>query len=537
MYQGKFSAKNRGQASGEEAVKQIIETRNARNAARAAKIAKRKGIPLPPEEPQKPARHFEATPEKKAELPKLKQSEDTKVKKAAAPKAKQKSRMGFWKFYGLFVALFCVLTGIMMIWLQGWLKNYEAAQPTLKCQQVFDELFANPDWEGLYELAGMDGTSYEGKEQFAEYMSAKVGNQKLNYVETSAGLSDDKKYFVRLDNENLATFTLEDHRGALSSIPDWEFGKLELVFSRQSGYLIQKLDGHTAYVNGIPLDESYTIQIASTSAEKFLPIGTPGIRICLQKITGLMMQPTVTAFGPTGEEFEVIYDEATGTFTEQTSANAITEEFQELALNTVKAYSEFMINAAGGRPGVARYFDGTSELYADIIAMGKELWMNADYGHRFTDETVTEYTRYSETLFSARAHVTMLTTLKDGSNRPFEIDQTLFFRQKTDGTWVCYQMTNEDISKPVGQVRLTFMNDTELLTTGFYDTDSTELLTPLVSAPAGKVFSGWVKETYDNNGRRTLTLMFTPDETGHVALSGTNSLEPMTLYAFFENAE
>lgn len=512
MYQGKFSAKNRGQASGEKALKQIIETRNARNAVRAAKIAKRKGEPLP----QQPA----AAPSKKP----------------AAPKQK-KSGKGFWKFYCSFIALFCVLTGVMMIWLQGWLKNFEAAQPTLKCQEVFDELFADPDWEALYELAGMSGSPYEGKEQYAAYMAEKVGGQNLNFVETSAGLSNDKKYFVRLGTERLASFTLEDQRGPLASIPDWQFGKLNLIFSRQSGYLIQKLDGHTAYVNGVPLDESYTIQIGATSAEKFLPIGTPGVRTCLQRITGLMTQPTVTAFGPTGEEFEVIYDEASGIFIEQTEANAITDEFKELAVNTAKAYSEFMINAAGGRPGVARYFDGSSEIYADIIAMGKELWMNADYGHRFTSEEVTQYTRYSESLFSCRVALEMVVTLKDGTTRPFEIDQALFFRQKSDGVWVCYQMTNEDISQPVGQVRLTFMNDDEVLTTGFYDTHASELLTPVVSVPSGKVFGGWVKESFDDTGRRTLTLMFVPDETGHVPLSGTAALEPMTLYALFENAE
>ena len=36
-------------------------------------------------------------------------------------------------------------------------------------------------------------------------------------------------------------------------------------------------------------------------------------------------------------------------------------------------------------------------------------------------------------------------------------------------------------------------------------------------------------------GSKTMTLAFLPDETGNVSLGGA-TLEPMTLYAYFENA-
>ena len=36
------------------------------------------------------------------------------------------------------------------------------------------------------------------KEEYITYMENKVAGQSLNFVETSAGLSGDKKYFVRL---------------------------------------------------------------------------------------------------------------------------------------------------------------------------------------------------------------------------------------------------------------------------------------------------------------------------------------------------
>ena len=58
-----------------------------------------------------------------------------------------------------------------------------------------------------------------------------------------------------------------------------------------------------------------------------------------------------------------------------------------------------------------------------------------------------------------------------------------------------------------------------------------------MSTPEGKVFSGWVRETVNEDGSTTLTVMFEPDPvTGKVAIPEGTVLEPMVLYALFENA-
>ena len=129
----------------------------------------------------------------------------------------------------------------------------------------------------------------------------------------------------------------------------------------------------------------------------------------------------------------------------------------------------------------------------------------------------------------------MNVTLKDGNTRDYSIDQALFFRKK-NGNWVCYEMTNEDVTKPVGKVRITFINDGTTLSSEFYDTNATSLMAPVVATPEGKVFSGWVKEEV-NNGVKELTVVFTPDESGLVTIGTGVTLEPMTLYALFEDPQ
>ena len=286
------------------------------------------------------------------------------------------------------------------------------------------------------------------------------------------------------------------------------------------------------------LDDSFTIQTTSTSAEEYLPVGTVGAKIDVQSITGLMMRPTVSIQDQSGTEMPVVYDEEKGMFVEQTEATAISDAEKTAVMGALEAYSGYMINASGARQNVAKYFDSNSDAYQNIMKIGAELWMNTDRGHKFLDETITDYVKYTDELFSCKASLTMQVTLKDGSLSSYDVEESMFFRLK-NGNWVCYGMTNKDVTKPVGKVRITFISDLTdgiTLSSQFYETDAATLMTPVITAPEGKIFSGWVKET-TVNGRTELTVVFTPDENGQVTVPAGTTLEPMTLYALFENAE
>ena len=144
-------------------------------------------------------------------------------------------------------------------------------------------------------------------------MENKVGDSQLTYMETSAGLSGDKKYLVRLGSEKVASFTLVDKNQVgdvslnnlenIGDIPDWQLGAVEVFFNREGTYYIEKLDGHTAYVNDVPLTDDMTIQVATTLAEEYLPAGTTGASMCTQQIDGLMTQPVVTIFDKSGSRW------------------------------------------------------------------------------------------------------------------------------------------------------------------------------------------------------------------------------------------
>lgn len=530
MYQGKFDSKNKKTAVD---VSQLVAQRNsAPSQEQPQRQPVRENPPKTnPARAQQPPRQQNVRQSQPTRQPSGKRPPVTQTVPEKHRKGPRLGGVIFYTLYFMFILVFFVATFFGLQWLQGWLADYQAAQPTTKSQEVFDQLFSHPDWGALYDAAGIEDTPYEGKEQFVSYMENKVGDATLTFKETSAGLSGDKKYFVLLGDEKIASFTLSGQTAAITDIPDWELGSVELFFDRSETFYIQNVDGHTVEVNGVPLDDSHVIQIATTAAAERLPIGVTGTSTCTQEISDLMAVPTVTIFDKSGKSMEVSYDAETHTFTEQTEANTISDSEREAALNAAKTNCLFMIEKAS-KADIAKYFDTSSDVYSVIVNLGN-LWVQDNNGYRFTKEEVSDYARYSDDLFSAHVVLNLNVTRKDGTTKDFGYDQTLFFRKQDTGKWLVYDATNADVNAPVGKVRLTFMNGDTVLSSEFVKTDATELDTPLVSAPEGKVFIGWYRiDKYDKG--TTYTMAFDPDENGHVNIPNGTTLEPMTLYALFE---
>ena len=471
----------------------------------------------------------------------------------AEPPVTQKKKSGprlggviFYTLYFLFILIFFLGTFIGLTWLHGWLTDFELAQPTVKAEQVFTQLFTHPDWGALYDAAGAKDSAYEGKDAYVAYMEDKVGDSQLTYMETSAGLSGDKKYLVRLGSEKVASFTLVDKNQVgdvslnnlenIGDIPDWQLGAVEVFFNREGTYYIEKLDGHTAYVNDVPLTDDMTIQVATTLAEEYLPAGTTGASMCTQQIDGLMTQPVVTIFDKSGKQMEVTYDETTRTFTERLESNTMSDEEKNVALEAAKVYCQWMIKEVTDRGTIAKYYDPSSETYNNIVKT-TELWMQSHNGYTFSNESVTNYARYGDDLFSVSVSLSLDVTRTDGTVKNYPYSQSLFFRKSDTGKWLCFASTNKDVSVPVGRVRLTFMNGENEVHSQFYSTDSKEIVTPVVPTPEGKVFTGWVTIEKDDSGATVYSLQFQPDAEGKVAIPEGTTLKPMTLYALFQNPD
>lgn len=454
-----------------------------------------------------------------------------------APKKKRSRRprtgtVVFYTLYLLVILAFFVGMQYVLEPLQDWLVMYEASQPERKCSEVFEELFAQPDWAALYTLAGTEDTAYEGKDAFAAYMEANAAGKEITYVETSAGLSGDHKYIVKLGDEKIATFTLTGGAQSQTEIPEWELGTVELFFTRQQSVTVDKLPGHTVYINGVALDDSHTIRTVSTAVESYLPEGIHGYRMEQQHISGLLADPVVTVTDESGAPVTMTRDSQTGIYTPVLSPMEMTDDERAQVEDAVTVFSQYMIKATS-LTQLRKRCVPDSEIYQTISDIDR--WMQSYLSYEISPIAFTEFYRYTDTLFSVRAKLTNSVTRNDGTVKDYEMDSTWFFSKNAEGKWLISDMTQVDVSRQTEQVRLTFVNNDQVLDSFFVDAESNSLTLPAVTVPEGKVFGGWVQKTDDGSGKITLTIVFTPDENGAVTVAPGTALEPMTLYTLFED--
>ena len=456
---------------------------------------------------------------------------------AAAPAVKKKKRITagtiiFYILYFLLIAAFAVGMHYALSALNDWLVTYEASQPDNKSEQIFQQLFADPDWAEIYTMSAQEDTLFETKESYAAYMEQKVGGAELTYSKTSAGLSGGQKYIVKLGEEKLATFTLTNSVESELEIPQWELDTIEVFFTRNESVTIQTQFGRTITVNGIPLDDSYIIQATSTVAEDYLPEGVGGKRSSTFYVDGLLYAPEIVVTDINGNTVQMTYDAQTCTYSEVLPDNGeIPDEEYNTVLNAIQAYCRYMIGIKSAP--ISSYFDTSSDIYKSITR--NELWFKGYSSYNFSDAQVSDYVLYCEDLFSARVSITLNVIRGNGSVKKFEVDNTLFLTKNGNGKWKITEMTNVDVQKVLTQVRLTYIQDNDVIRTEMVPTDITQLQLPQVTVPEGKVFAGWFRETADESGTTTYSLVFAPDESGTATLPSGYELEPMVLHALFEN--
>lgn len=463
----------------------------------------------------------------KAEKPLKEIAKEKPVKEKGA----KRGTVLFYSIYGICSGVLLLVILLLLIPLHNWLKTYQASQPETKAQQIFDELFAQPDWEALYVKAGIPDSPFEDKTAYAAYMKDKVGQDKLTCMQTSAGLSGDRKYVIRHGSEKIASYTLTSTDGPNSKTKVWELGKLELMLQQKHNVIVEKSPDETVYINGVALDESYVVKKISAKAQDYLPDGVNGYRREQVCVTGLLMPPQITVKNAAGEVVQTTADEY-GMLLTPVAEMTISQEETDIAIGAAKAHALFAIEAAG-RSELRKHFDVNSQVYDDICQT--PIFMQDYNGYRFDDSAtvVSDYYRYSDTLFSARVTLALKVTRTNGTVKTYDANTTYFFTKGTDGTFKATKMTNIPIQEQTSQVRITFKSGNETLSSEFTPTDTQMIVLPQVTPPDGEALIGWATQHVDAAGRMITTVRLTPGDDGNAHLSG-QELDAMTLYPVFE---
>ncbi len=359
---------------------------------------------------------------------------------------------GALRFYALLLGgILCVL---ILLWclmnpLKTLLNQYEISRPQYVAEEIFDTLFQDPDWALLYDMAGIQPTEFEGRKEYVAYMEVKVGDAPLRYVEIPGGVTGEKRYSVRLKNEELATFTMLPVDDGVSTFSRWAFGEVTVFFTRQESVTVNLMPGYTVYINGVPLDDRYTTLRVSTLAEEYLPEGLHGYRYMQQQINGLLVQPEVIVLDEYNNPVGLTRDPATGIYTTPiANTPAMTWGEEELIRDTVENHALFAIRAIPAAQ-LREFFAPGSQAYKTIssseaLASGWDIQaLNA------SATMIKSFYRYSDDLFSVWAQATVTVTDKDGNTSSCVVGGTYFFSPGSLGNPIATEYYEQDLQLPV----------------------------------------------------------------------------------------
>lgn len=459
--------------------------------------------------------------------------DETLPNESQSPKPKKKKSRGNRTLTIIFYTLYCILTvsflaGLHFVntRLEEKLAQYEESHITVQAESTFSQLFADPDWASLYEMAGIEDTTFEGVDAYVSRMEATVGSNSLSYEEVPAE-DGSHAYLVKLGSGTIGSFRMTDQREKDAEWPSWQLDHITLEIPRDITVQIRKLDDHTVTVNGIPLDESYTLRIDTLLSEEYTLPGTTGISMELQQVSGLLVTPEIGILDEEGKPCTLVMDPETGIYEEQLpEAAPLTADQERVALDTANAWGAYKLRSASeGNLGL--YFDPKENAYQTILS--ESFWIDAPGGYSVESVDILASQVYGEDHFSAYVS---FSAKMNGTDTLIAKDATFFFELHR-GSWTCYEIQPGSVYTEIAKVKLEFRVDNMEVYYDFYETDRTALYAPLVTAPDGHSFAGWGIEAADGSWQT----VFIPDETGFVTLPQGTVLEPMVLHAIFEPTE
>lgn len=492
------------------------------------------------------------TPVVHQEMPARRAPQQHPPQRRRPPQRRKRTTTGTLLFYSIYVVMVLALfiaIAIAMGALKKWVPTVLPEDKTEKLsQQMFDKYFSSPNWAKLYKDSFPNATEEEVA-KYVQQITELIGNKKLAYTVTSAGISGSSKYQVYIMDPSrdkyigIATFTLIPDDPNATNIKWYDGGyELELFPPEPEkpvylSYNIITLPGHTVTVDGKPLTDENVIRKVSTKAEEYLPDGVDGYGLLEYRIEGLKKEPTVTVTDKAGQTVEINYNADTKTYTQvMPAAPTISSEDAEYQaiLGAAKAWTEYMIK--GGTAGLKKYYNTSSQVYKNIVS--GEVFRQDFTSYSFHPEKITEYYRYSDTMFSAKIYLDCTVIRKaDGYNKLFTVDSTYIF-QYTGGKWMVYDLLNMEIQQQIEEIRLTFKDaDGNVISNEFVNSSAKSITLPALEIPDGKVLDGWYRQTFDEDAGEHLDKMFVPDANGNVNLSGnTEALKSMTLVPIFADA-
>lgn len=330
------------------------------------------------------------------------------------------------------VAFSIVAIFIFLLWLKGWVSNYNERIPETISQKFFNETFINTNTDKIIEMSGITHSEFETTDDLKKYLSDNFKND-ISYTSVATGDDNVKKYIIKSGEYKIAEFKLENDGKS------WNTSSLDLFLPSSDKKVFKILSSDTLYINGKAVSKDY---ITSTEAHKFsayLPEWVEAPEWVIYTVDGLVGEPEFTVKDRNGESPELVDDN--GILTEQIVYDKDEPAVMERILAGAKQYAICMQNDAS-KYSVFTYFEKYTDLYDRIMSV-ENMFVWDHNGYDFEDVEVSEFFRYDNDTVSLRVrfvHILKMNGREDYRN-PTDIT---YFARLIDGEYMIFAAYNNN---------------------------------------------------------------------------------------------
>ena len=325
------------------------------------------------------------------------------------------------------IALFFALKAIKIK-----LAEYEASRPYHVADAVMEEYFKPGDAEKLMEASGYVANEYEDASVPVGVVEGFLAGDPQYYAVASS--SDEQKYAVSSGELKFATFTIAPSGERDAADYDiWKLRSVELLIAGGESVRITAPGDAVVYLNGRQMTDAEKVETVTHERDGHLPEEIPPETSVVYEVKGLIEKPKITAQDRYGADITEI-TEKDNSYTVPKTYAEMTDEVRDLALAAGEQFAAYtQLDAAFW--AIGQYVDPSSDLYSNLLHTDV-IWADPHNGYSIENPSVTEYTVYSDSLYSVR--VKFLHVLYNwGGNFENEFDTTFYYRWNGE-KWLIY---------------------------------------------------------------------------------------------------
>lgn len=371
-------------------------------------------------------------------------------------KIAKKSR--FWLGYIILIGVLVIFMVVVFIYVWNTMKKYEASQPKYTIEGIIEKIQTGtldiPVTGGVTKTSGKFEKGETGTTSFD--FNTMFKGKTLTYQKDKESYNQDKPIYDIIENNKVIAkvklSAVNTHNVmAILAISDWDVTEITANMAMQEtgniNVSVTMPSNFSATLNGIALSD--TERKGEPQAKKEMEnVGQYAEvpKFVTYEVTGLSKAPVLSIKDNNNAEVDLSsYNGDYSNVSVDYKPSEMPQDLKDYVLLAAKTYSNYFSRDVEGcqssTAGIQPFFPKDSYFVqlAEQYRQG-DMWMFS--GHTaptFSNESVTDYIRYSDTVFACTVAFDKTMVLKNGTTRVDKNNQVYYY-VNIDGKWLIADM-------------------------------------------------------------------------------------------------